>query len=177
MFYRVHDDSPWQQISAKWWAIREEFHSVERDAVGWHEKKLHDGGWNVFGLFEFPSGAAIEGNVDRCPVTSDLIERWIPHHGAVGFSILMPGTVVRPHQGYQGSFLRAHLGLMIPAGDVGLSVAGEQRGWREGEWLVFDDRDEHNAWNLSDSMRVVLLIDFVPRPEDCITPIGAVPLG
>jgi beta-hydroxylase len=69
---------------------------------------------------------------------------------------------VVPHRGYQGEFLRCHLGLEVPAGDCALRVGGEVRRWAEGRSLVFDDRLEHDAWNLTPHERVVLLIDFVP---------------
>ena len=35
--------------------------------------------------------------------------------------------------------------------------------WAEGSALIFDDSYEHEAWNLSDGLRVVLFVDFV-RP-------------
>ena len=34
--------------------------------------------------------------------------------------------------------------------------------WETGKALVFDDRGWHEAWNLTDRERVVLLIDFIP---------------
>ena len=76
--------------------------------------------------------------------------------------MLSPRTRIRPHTGYQGDFLRCHLGLEIPQGDCGLRVGDTTRRWEESRVLVFDDRAEHEAWNMSDAPRVVLLIDFVP---------------
>ncbi len=32
--------------------------------------------------------------------------------------------------------------------------------WREGECLVFDDTYEHEVWNDTDTVRIVLLIQF-----------------
>ena len=45
-----------------------------------------------------------------------------------------------------------------------LRVGNETRPWREGELVVFDDSMEHEAWNLSKELRVVLLFD-IWRPE------------
>ena len=45
-----------------------------------------------------------------------------------------------------------------------LRVGNETRPWREGELVVFDDSIEHEAWNLSKKLRVVLLFD-IWRPE------------
>lgn len=149
-------------LRSHWREIRAEYLGVRGELIDWFEKDLYGEGWKVFGLFDFPQGRPIAGNVERCPVTAALVERHVPRHGAAGFSVLRPGTRIRPHAGYQGEFLRLHLGLAVPAGDCGLRVAGETRRWREGEALVLDDRVEHEAWNLTADERVVLLADFVP---------------
>jgi aspartyl/asparaginyl beta-hydroxylase (cupin superfamily) len=43
-------------------------------------------------------------------------------------------------------------------------VGNETRPWREGEVVIFDDSIEHEAWNRSQQLRVVLLFD-IWRPE------------
>ncbi|MBI2322819.1 MAG: aspartyl/asparaginyl beta-hydroxylase domain-containing protein, partial [Chloroflexi bacterium] len=138
----------------------QEYLGITAELVDWHERKLYDQGWKVFGLFDFPGGAPLPENTRKCPVTASLVERHIPRHGAAGFSVLRPRTRIRPHQGYQGDFLRCHLGLRIPAGDCGLRVGDETRSWETGKAVIFDDRLDHEAWNLTDEERVVLLIDF-----------------
>ncbi|MGH8254866.1 MAG: aspartyl/asparaginyl beta-hydroxylase domain-containing protein [Steroidobacteraceae bacterium] len=45
-----------------------------------------------------------------------------------------------------------------------LRVGNDTRAWREGEVVVFDDTIEHEAWNRSPELRVVLLFD-IWRPE------------
>ncbi len=37
---------------------------------------------------------------------------------------------------------------------------GETRAWREGEAFAFDDTIEHEAWNDSDDLRIVLIFDI-----------------
>jgi aspartyl/asparaginyl beta-hydroxylase (cupin superfamily) len=59
--------------------------------------------------------------------------------------------------------LICHLPLIVPDG-CGLRVGAEVRHWSEGEALIFDDSIEHEAWNTSDALRVVLLFD-IWRPE------------
>jgi beta-hydroxylase len=142
--------------------IYEEYLGVQTELVDWVERDLYGAGWQVYGLYDFPHGGVIAANAARCPFTAELIARHVPRHGAAGFSRLHPGTRIQPHQGYQGAFLRCHLGLDIPAGDCTLQVAGETRRWANGRALVFDDRLEHAAWNLTERARVVLLVDFIP---------------
>jgi aspartyl/asparaginyl beta-hydroxylase (cupin superfamily) len=47
-----------------------------------------------------------------------------------------------------------------------LRVGGETRSWTQGQCFIFDDTVEHEAWNRSDSDRVVLMIDFT-KPGTC----------
>jgi aspartate beta-hydroxylase len=55
--------------------------------------------------------------------------------------------------------LVGHLPLIIPE-DCALVVGGEQHVWQEGRVVVFDDTYEHEAWNRSTSLRVVLIFDI-----------------
>lgn len=51
---------------------------------------------------------------------------------------------------------------MVPEGDCALRVGPETRRWQAGQCIVFDDTTDHEAWNLTDSPRIVLLVDFMP---------------
>ena len=79
------------------------------------------------------------------------------------WSLLKPGTHIQPHHGLLNTRLICHIPLIVP-GDCALRVGNETREWREGEALIFDDSFEHEAWNRSDSTRVVLLFE-IWRPE------------
>jgi len=46
----------------------------------------------------------------------------------------------------------------VPPG-CGFRVGGETREWRVGQALAFDDTIEHEAWNNSDQLRAVLILD------------------
>lgn len=151
-----------QGLERYWREIHAEFLGIRKHMVDWVERDLYGEGWKVFGLFDFPNGEALADGVAKCPFTAALVQEHIPRHGAVGFSVLEPHTRIRPHQGYQGEFLRCHLGLDVPQGDCRLKVEQETRAWETGRTLVFDDRGWHEAWNLTDRERVVLLIDFMP---------------
>lgn len=163
MFYEAKQFGFTAPLQERWREIYQEYLLVQDRTIDWFEHELYGEGWKVFGLYDFPHGRPIAGNIDLCPLTASLVERHVPRHGAVGFSVLQPGTRIQPHAGYPGAFLRCHLGLRVPDGDCGLRVAGATRSWREGELLVLDDRLEHEAWNITSVDRVVLLIDFVPE--------------
>jgi aspartate beta-hydroxylase len=113
-------------------------------------------------------GREVGGNAARCPDTMAALQqvplcRITGRTPSVLFSLLRPGTRIRPHHGYTNARLICHLPLIVP-GDCALRVGSRTHSWREGELVIFDDTIEHEAWNLSKELRVVLLFD-VWRPE------------
>jgi ornithine lipid ester-linked acyl 2-hydroxylase len=121
---------------------------------------MYGEGWSVIGLVAF--GARVDAALAACPLTAKALQL-IPGLTTAGFSRMVPGTHIRPHEGWVTTVYRAHLGLVIPEGDCGLRVGSQIRPWREGELLVFDDTVEHEAWNRTSATRTVLLFDFL-RP-------------
>jgi aspartate beta-hydroxylase len=118
--------------------------------------------WN--GYYFFRHGARRDDNCARCPHTAAAIDRLplsiVEGHGPeVLFSVFTPGTHLLPHQGVTNTRVVGHLPLVIPP-DCALRVGGELHEWQEGRVVVFDDTYEHEAWNRSDSTRVVLIFDL-----------------
>ena len=103
-------------------------------------------------------------NCLRCPVTAAVL-RAIPGLTTGFFSILGPGKRLPPHYGPYRGVLRHHLALVVPEPreKCGIRVGDQVRHWIEGSSLVFDDTYEHEAWNETDSERVVLFLD-IKRP-------------
>ena len=75
------------------------------------------------------------------------------------FSLLAPKTRIPPHTGAANTRLVCHLPLIVPPG-CGFRVGATTREWRVGEAFVFDDTIEHEAWNDSEELRVVLIVDL-----------------
>ncbi len=101
---------------------------------------------------------------ELCPKTAEIVDKiteatslWF---GQIHFSLLTPGSKLRPHCGPSNYRLTAHLGLIVPQGDVHIRVADEIMGWEEGKVIVFDDSFEHEVWNNTPFHRVVLLLNF-----------------
>lgn len=99
----------------------------------------------------------------RCPRTMKVLEA-CPQWDAPGtgpntmFSLLEAKTRIPPHTGTANTRLVAHLALIVPQ-SCGFRVGSEQREWREGEAFVFDDTIVHEAWNESDQLRAILIVD------------------
>ena len=117
-------------------------------------------GWNAF--YFYRTGRRVEKNCALCPRTAELLKS-VPVGQEALFSILQPHTPIPEHSDGLNFFLTCHLGLKIPPG-CGIRVGDETRAWAEGETLLFNTSFLHEAWNRSDSLRIVLLVD-VWHPE------------
>jgi aspartate beta-hydroxylase len=118
--------------------------------------------WSAFHLYKL--GKLIEENAAKCPVTMKALEGApLPDQPlrtpAAMFSLLKPKTRIPPHNGVTNVRLVTHLALIIPE-DCGFRVGNDRRQWVPGRAWVFDDTIEHEAWNNSDKLRVVLIFDI-----------------
>jgi len=75
------------------------------------------------------------------------------------FSALRPHTKIPAHHGVSNARLVVHLPLVVPPG-CGFRVGSETRAWEVGKAWVFDDTIQHEAWNDSDQVRVILIADI-----------------
>lgn len=119
------------------------------------------GDWKDFNLFS--SGRKIEKSCEKAPYTCYLLEQ-IPAASScqrcqIKFSILNPGTRISPHCGPTNSRLRANLGLRVPQG-AHIRVGSEERYWKDGAVLVFDESYEHEIWHNGTEFRLVLIVDL-----------------
>lgn len=74
------------------------------------------------------------------------------------FSVLQPGAHITPHFGLANCRVTVHLPLIVPD-HCGLRAGDETRHWREGRCFIFDDSFDHEAWNHSDRIRIVLIFE------------------
>lgn len=118
--------------------------------------------WTAIHLLQ--NGQRVKANAQHCPMTLELLAH-LPQPQIPGaspnamFSLLAPKTRIPPHTGVANVRLVAHLPLIVPP-DCGFRVGESVREWRVGEAFVFDDTIEHEAWNNSDELRVVLIFDL-----------------
>ena len=121
----------------------------------------HSLDWGACFLWEY--GAPNQPVLDRCPATAAALAA-VPAAPIPGrspsafFSLLRPHTRIPPHTGVTNTRAIVHLPLIVPEG-CGFRVGGETRPWVEGKPFAFDDTIEHEAWNDSDQLRAVLILD------------------
>lgn len=117
--------------------------------------------WTAIHLLQ--NGWRVEANAKHCPKTMAAISKMdqpqVPGASPVAmFSVLAPRTHIPPHRGATNTRLVCHLPLIVPP-NCNFRVGGTTREWQVGEAFVFDDTIEHEAWNDSEELRVVLIID------------------
>jgi beta-hydroxylase len=145
-------------LEATWEGIRDECRSVASPYIPWPEQWIYKGQWDVYGIRDL-QGNLIEEHAAECPFTTSILDQ-IPNLRTAGFSMLGAGCHITPHKGYTDDVLRCHLGLIIPEGDCALKVEETIYNWQEGKAFIFNDRLLHEAWNLTEHPRYVLLLDL-----------------
>ena len=120
------------------------------------------GNWKVY-IFSF-FGRRFETNCARCPKTTELISR-IPNVTGAMFSVLNARQQIYQHRGFLKGVLRLHIGLKVPdpPESCGFKLDGKTVHWELGKSFMFDQTYRHEAWNNSDQVRIVLLLDVL-RP-------------
>lgn len=76
---------------------------------------------------------------------------------------LQPHSMIKPHIGDTDAMLRCHMGLVVPASlpRCGFRVGKETVSWEEGRVFIFNDAQEHTAWNNTDHDRYVISFDVM----------------
>ncbi|NWK98565.1 hypothetical protein DM806_23450 [Sphingobium lactosutens] len=174
-FDRAH--FPWMaQLEAQTDGIRAEFLAlVEKQGASVRPYVRQDAGtpenkwtaldgsldWGAAFLWEY--GARNEAVCAACPQTVAALEALpradIPRRApSAFFSLLKPGSHIPAHTGVTNTRAIIHLPLIVPPGCF-FRVGGETRAWEEGKAFAFDDTIDHEAWNESEHLRVVLIFD------------------
>ena len=166
------DEFAWPaELEANWHVIRGELDALLENLedipaiqeVSTEQLPLsQDDKWRSFILNV--TGTPLERNCQQCPQTARLLAR-IPDLIFAQFSILAPGKHIEAHRGPYKGILNCHLGLLVPnkREDCRIRVRDETVFWEEGKLFIFDDTRNHEVWNDTDSIRVVLIIHVV-RP-------------
>ena len=152
--FRARLELGYDQVRAEWDAL------PLTELREWPQEGAYSGQWGVFGFYM--AGRRLSRNCEVCPETARLLDA-IPGLFSAGYSVLGPKTFLPPHRGERADMLRCHLGIVVPD-HCALRLGGADHRWGEGRTIVFDDTVEHEAWNRSDDLKVLLLIDF-QRPD------------
>lgn len=125
-----------------------------------------DPSWGAHYLWE--QGMVVADHAALAPVTMRALQRppmpVITDRSPMAlYSLLRPGTHIKPHNGMLNTRLICHMPL-ITNPDCAIRVGNETRQWQQGKLLIFDDSIEHEAWNRGQATRIILLFE-IWRPE------------
>ncbi|BAY15296.1 putative aspartyl/asparaginyl beta-hydroxylase [Anabaenopsis circularis NIES-21] len=126
--------------------------------------KDQDENWKYYLIWR--QGKFTDAALSMFPKTVNIVTKLKPFlypFGEIVFIVMEPGVVLPPHTDDINISLTCHLGIETPE-DCGIKVGGETRKWSRGEALFFDNSFIHEAWNKSQSNRVVMLLDLY-HPE------------
>jgi aspartyl/asparaginyl beta-hydroxylase (cupin superfamily) len=118
--------------------------------------------WSAY--FLQSQGTEMPSHLARCPLTARLLATaprcFIEDHAPTAFfSVLDANTRIPAHIGVTNTRCTVHVPLVIPP-DCGFRVGSTTREWVPGQAWVFDDTINHEAWNLSDTPRAILIFDI-----------------
>ena len=96
------------------------------------------------------------------PVLMSIVAKY-PEILSVSFNQLEENGKIQPHCGDTNGIYRCHFGIEIPdeLPNCGFRVRDEFRSWKKVEWLIFMDAYNHEAFNLSQKKRIILVIDVL----------------
>ena len=122
----------------------------------------HSLDWSVYSLWH--DGAPNAEHIAQCPKTAAVLSKLplcdIPNYApGAFFSVLKPHTTLPPHTGTTNTRSIVHLPLVVPEG-CRFRVGADTRPWQKGRAWVFDDTIEHEAWNDSHEIRIILIFDI-----------------
>jgi len=99
--------------------------------------------------------------VKNYPTAYKLMKKFEGDIGIASYSVIEPKSVIERHTGPEnrdGEYLRIHIPLIIPEGDVFFECLGEVIKWDD-IW-GFNNQLIHSAHNYTDEYRLVFLIDL-----------------
>lgn len=132
----------------------------ERNYTGWKSIQFKYGRHDEFIDFEFQRSDN-DRIAKKYPTAHKLVKEYGEFCPIANYSILAPQTILNRHSGpenREGKFIRIHIPLIIPEGDIFLEASGEEVTW-DNIW-GFNNQHTHSAYNFSDEWRVVFMIDL-----------------
>jgi hypothetical protein len=106
-------------------------------------------GWKQLLFYNGYQFTPIEKNVALFPEVSQLIDFVLGHDQLIqefGLLVLEPQSRIGPHTDIENYIVTCQMGLRVPD-KCGIRAGGEERNWKEGECLLFDNSFSHEVWN------------------------------
>ena len=156
---KIIDDN-WEIIRDEALALYHNGHIAAKDDLP-ASSFYKDGRWTSFYLKAYDHDIPSAGEL--APKTMALLAQ-VPYMRIALFACLNPGKKINNHHDPFSYTLRYSLGLSTPnSDDSGIVVNGDDYKWKDGESIIFDETYLHNAYNNTDTPRIILMTD-IDRP-------------
>ena len=164
-FFEIIEIEPSLKILEKnYKVIKREIIKLKENWVKWPETGLYDKDqWKIIPIYAF--GRWVTKYKKYFTNTLSIIDK-IPNIETILFSRLESKSIIHPHQGWaklSNRVLRCHLPLIVEKGNY-IGVNEKKEFHIEGKLIIFDDSKKHYSVNLSNTNRIVLIID-IKRPN------------
>lgn len=105
---------------------------------------------------------------EKCQKRSIFLKRLVastPSHHLLGiwFSAILPNGTIQWHTDMYDSnnnYIRVHLPLIVPEGDLGITIDTTTYKWHKGQVLCFDPFVMHTAWNKTSQLRLNINFNY-----------------
>lgn len=123
---------------------------------------VRTGAWRTVLLFA--NGRWIDATAAHFPVTRSCFEH-LHRKANVGFSALEGHSHIEAHVGANRGALRLQVPIIVPGedGECRIRIGDDMVHWHEAEPIVFDLKVDHEAWNDTPDLRVLLMVE-IPQP-------------
>lgn len=154
------------KLNPEWLTVQDSI-AYETENGEFHKRDYEDGyiskkqGWNVLALVSQFNGQPFEEQREKYPTAFKLIDFFGKECKIATYSTFEPGNILRRHTGpenREAKNIRIHIPLIIPKGDVGFEVHGEEIHWDD--IFAFNNQKAHSAWNLTSERRLIFIIDL-----------------
>lgn len=112
-----------------------------------------------------------EEDAKRYPTAMNLLNTYYKDFFGLVYSAIGPMSILHRHVGPEntdGEYVRIHLPLIVPEGDIFLEVQGQEVTWDD--IFAFNNQYLHSAHNYSNEWRLIMIIDL--SREACGLPPG-----
>lgn len=139
-----------------------------RDTGEFYDRAYQDGAinkkdsWNLFVFKTKFTNTVIKQELrDQFPAAFSIIDFFGDDCTSATYSSFEPNLILRRHTGFENreaKNIRVHIPLIIPTGDLGLEVHGEEVHWED--IFAFNNQKAHSAWNLTNHRRLIFILDL-----------------
>lgn len=132
----------------------------EKWVRGWTKSNDYGDDYKWYNYEFVYNGIFTEENNYDFPITYGSLVEMNKHFKIVtaGYSWLLPNSHIQPHQDFSDpDVMTLHLGLYVPDFCV-FNVSRAEYKYENGKFVIFDDNDVHESYNLSNESLIILYI-------------------